>query len=293
MRVKQLLPPNIFVDWTRSDWRRVFRRILQAIGKKDLLTYAAGVAYYGTLSFFPLIIVMVSVTGLMAQQHEVEKLVQAASHYLPVDVATLLTSQIQTAMTHRSGSILALCLSVGVSLFGASGAMDMTITALNRSYEVRESRGIIWRKIVSILLTLGVLVATAVVLVIFFFGSTYLRSIGLANWGVAIFTGMRWLFLVACVMIGLSVLYNHAPNRRSHYGRFQMSWGAIIATIAWIAVSVLFYAYLQYFGNYSRDYSTYAGIIGLMVWLNYSAFVILFGAEINHYLEKRQKSRGK
>lgn len=287
MKTGRILPSNVSFDWTWNSWKRVLLQTFHAIGKKDLFTYAAGVAYYGVLSFFPLIVALVSVAGLTAQQHEVEILVQAMGHYLPPDVAVLLTSQIQTAVTHRSGSILALFISVGVSLFGASGAMDMIMTALNKSYEVGEKRGLVKRKLVSILLTVCILVVVSIVAIIFLFGGVLLRNVGLPGWGVTIFLWTRWIFLVVCAIVGLSVLYNHAPNRRNRPNALQVSWGAVIATILWIVVSVLFYAYLQYFGNYSRDYSTYAGIIGLMVWLNYSAFVLLLGAEINYRLESK------
>ena len=276
-------------DWTAKSWKRVLRQTVTAIGKKDLATYAAGVAYYSILSFFPLIVVAVSIAGLTTQQQELEKMVMALGHYLPQDVAALITSQIQTATAHRSGSILAICLSVAVSLFGASGAMDMIITALNKCYEVKEKRGYIRKKLVSLLLTLSILASIAIVAVIFFFGGVFFQHIGAPQWGVDIFLWLRWAFLIACVMMGLSLLYNHAPNRKREYYRFQISWGAIMATVAWAVVSVIFYAYLQYFGNYSKNYSAYAGIIGLMVWLNYSAFVLLLGAEINHRLERERK----
>lgn len=176
-----------------------------------------------------------------------------------------------------------------MSLFGASGAMDMTITALNKSYEAKEKRGFIKKKVVSILPTLGVIASIAIVAVIFFFGDVLLRYAGVPSWGVMIFLWVRWLFLIACAMVGLSMLYNHAPNRKREYCQFQISWGAIAATVSWAMVSAIFYAYLQYFGNYSKNYSVYAGIIGLMVWLNYNAFILLLGAEINHRLERQHK----
>lgn len=136
MKAKQILIASTPTDLTWRSWKRVLRQTITTIGKKDLATYAAGVAYYSIPSFFPLIVVAVSIAGLTAQQQELETMVAAVSHYLPQDVAALITSQIQLATTHRSGSILAICVSIAVSLFGASGAMDMTITALNKSYEV-------------------------------------------------------------------------------------------------------------------------------------------------------------
>jgi membrane protein len=53
----------------------------------------------------------------------------------------------------------------------------------------------------------------------------------------------------------------------------------------WIALSALFTLYVTFAGSYSRTYGTLAAGVILILWLCYSAWSILFGAELNNELE--------
>jgi membrane protein len=96
----------------------------------------------------------------------------------------------------------------------------------------------------------------------------------------------RWPLLIVLVTIGLSILYRYGPNRKKP--RWQwLTWGALIATVVWLIITVVFFIYVQNFANFASTYSVFAGIIIAMMWLNYSATAIILGAQINHRLEKK------
>jgi membrane protein len=48
--------------------------------------------------------------------------------------------------------------------------------------------------------------------------------------------------------------------------------------------------YVTFAGSYSKTYGSLAAGVILMLWLNYSAWAILFGAELNSELEKQRRS---
>jgi membrane protein len=62
--------------------------------------------------------------------------------------------------------------------------------------------------------------------------------------------------------------------------------GALLGSIAWLVLSGLFSLYTSYSDSYSKTYGTLASGIVLLLWLNYSAFALLFGAELNSELER-------
>ena len=56
-------------------------------------------------------------------------------------------------------------------------------------------------------------------------------------------------------------------------------------------LSGLFGLYVTFAGNYTKTYGTLASGIILLLWLNYSAFSLLFGAELNSELDRQADIR--
>jgi membrane protein len=57
--------------------------------------------------------------------------------------------------------------------------------------------------------------------------------------------------------------------------------GAAFASVGWVVVSYLFAFYVERFGNYASTYGSLGGIIVLMLWFYFTAWVILLGGELN------------
>ncbi len=55
----------------------------------------------------------------------------------------------------------------------------------------------------------------------------------------------------------------------------------------WLALSGLFALYTSFSSSYTKTYGTLAGGIILLLWLNYSAWAVLFGAELNAQLDRQ------
>ena len=82
----------------------------------------------------------------------------------------------------------------------------------------------------------------------------------------------------------LGLLYRYAPNRKTP--RFSwLSWGAAIATLLWIAMSVLFSQYVAHFGDFNTTYGSIGAVVVLLMWLYLSAFVVVLGAKLNAEME--------
>jgi membrane protein len=57
--------------------------------------------------------------------------------------------------------------------------------------------------------------------------------------------------------------------------------------LLWLALSGLFALYTSFSESYDKTYGSLAGGIILLLWLNYSAFALLFGAELNSELDRQ------
>jgi membrane protein len=61
----------------------------------------------------------------------------------------------------------------------------------------------------------------------------------------------------------------------------------VLAAVLWLVLSGLFTLYVTFAGSYTKTYGTLAAGVILMLWLNYTAWAILLGAELNAELERR------
>ena len=61
--------------------------------------------------------------------------------------------------------------------------------------------------------------------------------------------------------------------------------------LCWLALSGLFALYTSLSDSYSKTYGALASGIVLLLWLNYSAFALLFGAELNAELDRQAEIR--
>jgi membrane protein len=57
--------------------------------------------------------------------------------------------------------------------------------------------------------------------------------------------------------------------------------------LLWLALSALFAVYVTFAGSYSRTYGALATGIVLLLWLNYTAWAILYGAELNAQVRRQ------
>ena len=80
-----------------------------------------------------------------------------------------------------------------------------------------------------------------------------------------------------------SLIYTLVPNRRI---RIRAAlWGALVTGLLWEAAKHLFTWYVFAFGSYSVVYGSLGAAAVLLVWVYYSAAVLLLGAEVTALLD--------
>lgn len=249
---------------------------------------AAGIAYYGTLSFFPLVAGLVAVASLTLTQQQVASTITAMESYLPKDIYSLFSTQLQYASTHHQANMVVALVAIGFSIFGASGAMDAIMRSINLLYGRKDDRSFVRQKTLSVALTVGLITGVAIVLPAVFIGGSLLAQWGMPPGVVAIFDVLRWVVLLFVAVIALGVVYHYAAQKQTWK---WFTWGSVIATVLWLVITAAFFVYLQYFSNFSNAYSLFAGVIALMIWINFSALSLLVGADVNRALSQPAKQK--
>lgn len=253
-----------------------------AAAKEDRLPLvAAGVAFYAFLSIIPALIAAVLIYGLVSDPSEVADQVATYASALPTSAQELLTEQM-TALTEapRQSLGIGLVIALVVALWSASNGTTNMIMAVNHAYGGEQDRGFVKRRAMGLLLTLGAIVFVLVAVTLVAAMPPIIDALELPGWVGILVEIARWVLLLLAVVTALAVLYRWAPEHGS--GRWKwLTFGAIVATLIWVAVSVGFSIYVDNFGSYAETYGSLAGVVVLLLWLWLSSYATLFGAEIN------------
>jgi membrane protein len=82
----------------------------------------------------------------------------------------------------------------------------------------------------------------------------------------------------------VEAVYFLAPNVKQRF--LATLPGAALAVGCWIGLSYLLGIYFRHFANFNKTYGTMGAVVALMVWLYWTDFALLVGAELNAELAK-------
>jgi membrane protein len=268
-------------------WLQVTKRAWAEAKIDQVPLLAAGVAFFAFLSLFPAMIAAVMVYGLVADPATVQRQTEQISQALPEDAASLITDQMEAITSApQQGLGIGLVVALLAALWAASGGVGQMLTAINVAYDEDETRGFVKRKALALALTLGAILFATVAILLIAVAPALLNTFIPEGALRLLLEIARWVGLLIAVGVGLALLYRWAPDRDSP--RFTwVSVGAAVATVIWLVASLGFSLYVDNFGSYGETYGALAGVVVLMLWLWITAFVVLFGAEINAETEQQ------
>ncbi|MCM3573907.1 MULTISPECIES: YihY/virulence factor BrkB family protein [Mesobacillus] len=248
--------------------------------KKDRATgLAAQQAYYYMLALFPLLILLIAIVPYL--NIDPQKAINVVNTLLPSQSAELLRDNVVQLVSERNGGLLTFGI-IG-TLWSASSGMNAFIKAMNIAFDVKETRSFIKARLVSIMLTFGLILAFVVALLLPVFGKVILDTVEsivqIPEPLDIVFNIVRWVVAIVVMAGVLAGLYRVAPNK--HYPFKHVIPGAIFATIVWQLISLGFSFYVSNFGNYSATYGSIGGVIVLMLWLFLTGLALVLGGEIN------------
>jgi membrane protein len=271
--------------FSAREWLAVGKRTVSAFLKDGCMGLAQQVAYSALLAFFPAAAALLGLLGLLHLYDQVQSLLATVA---PNGVIRFVQGLQKDS--HGGTSAAALALGLGGAIWAASGAMDTVIKAVNRAYEIEETRPFWKLRLIAIELVIAIAIALIAILVLLVFGAPLGQAIAdKAHLGGAftlLWAILRWPVTFAGILTFFALVFHLAPNR----SRRSWKWitpGSLLAGLLWLALSGLFALYATFAGSYSKTYGTLASGIILLLWLNYSAWSLLFGAELNAELDRQ------
>lgn len=280
--------PEQPTDLPREALPGVLKRTLREFRADHLTDQAAALTYYGVLSIFPMLIVIVSLLGLIG--HSVtHPLIANLSTVAPGSARSILTSALRNIQSHRGTAGGVFVIGLVTALWSASGYVAAFMRASNIVWDVEEGRPL-WktyplRLVVTVVTVLLLTVSAAAVVFTGSLAAKLGRVIGVGATAVQVWDIAKWPLMALVVVAILAVLYWAGPNVRQP-GISWLSPGGVLAVVLWLIVSALFALYVTNFSSYNRTYGTLASVVVFLVWLWLTNIVILLGAEFNAELER-------
>jgi len=274
--------------------RQLPKVIAKRIADNALTDRAAQLSYYFLFSLFPFLFTLVTLAAYLPVQGAIDELLARLDPLMPQAAMSIIRDQLTALTTQQRPHLLTFGLLLAV--WSASRGVDALRTALNLSYDVKESRP--WWKVQAIAIVITI--ATSALMLFAIAGLALGSGIGVwlagklhvDQYWALLWSWLRWPITAAGVMLVLALLYYFLPDVKQEWR--YITPGSVLATMLWLLLTWGFSFYAETFGSY-KTYGAIGGVIVLMTWLYISGFVFILGGEVNAVLEHASaegKARG-
>jgi membrane protein len=266
-----------------------FKLTYKEMNEDHVMAFAGNLTYKGLFAIFPFFTFLLSLLGLFQATELVNIMVDKLSGVVPQSATDFIEGQLLSITRSQADSAFTFgaIVSILLALWGVSGAFRSVMEAMNVMYGVEEDRPF-WKVYgLSIFMSLAVIVLLVGALVLVVFGEpigvTVADLVGLGSVFATIWSIVQWPVVACVVLFAFALIYYFAPAAKQ---RFRwISPGSLLAFVFWLIFSLLFSLYTSIAGSYNETYGSLAGVIILMLYVYYSALIMLVGAEINQVIE--------
>jgi membrane protein len=271
------------IPW--QGWRQILIRVYQSLMRDNVTVIAAGVAFWAILAVFPGVAAIISAYGLLADPAQARADLEGFATLMPPQARQVLFAQVD-AIVGRSPQALSAgaLVSLFLTIWSAKKGIMALMAAINIAYGEEERRSLVRAHLIALALTAAGVLFMVFTLVLVAGVPLVLGFLPLRDLTAQVWLLLRWPVLAALAVLAIALFYRHAPSRRQARMRW-VSWGAVVATLLWLAASAGLSFYVQSFGTFNETYGTLGAVVVLLVWLFLSALALLIGAQLNAEIE--------
>lgn len=259
--------------------------VLRSCYRDRINTEAASIAYYFFLSFFPLILTLFSLTGLIGREAAFNWIMNEFLVALPDAASEPIGEFVRQVTSTRSAS--ALSIGLLLTLWTSSNIFAVLADGLNKAYQA-ERRHHWWKRramaLALLLIMAGALIVMAVIVLA---GPAITRVLDLDPQG----SGPVWTLTFVLAVCMMWLIYYWLPNHDQSRSKRWILAGAVVGTLMWIGATLMFRLFLTYSGRFAAIYGLVGGIAAFLIWLYLTAMCVLVGGEIAAVMERRATLR--
>jgi membrane protein len=273
--------------------KRVLFDALGHFNNDDGWPMASHLAITALMALFPFLIFATTLASFLGARAFADTAVHLVFDTWPEQIAKPIAREVRNVLTVQRTDLLTY--GVVLAAFFASNGIEALRTALNRAYRVTETRGIIFRRVQSIVF---VLIATAGFLAI---SVLLVLAPLLARLAEARFTWLQpyigtftlWRYVIASTVIvgGLFAVHFWLPAGRRSF--VSIVPGILFTLVGWLIGSTVFATYLDHFSSYVTTYAGLASIMIAVVFLYIISAIFILGGELNAAISRYREARAR
>ncbi len=255
----------------------------------DGLTHAASIAYYALLSFFPVILLALTILGEMTSDAaDRDAVVRFIFRYFPRQfdfISGQLNAFATSPVTFGFWGIVAL-------VWAALGVFNAITSAVNHAWAVEKRRSFLGHRLIGFLmmvsaglvLILGLAIAILVRLAETRLGDAFVRSPWLDWLSGIVASYVATLLLIGCV----ALIFYFIPNTKV---KFRDVWpGAILVGVLWRVALLLFSWYASDLATWNVIHGSVAAVVVFLLWIYVSAVILIYGVEMTAAYARLQEA---
>jgi membrane protein len=251
------------------------------MGNDGASEMVGAISYYVFLSIFPLLLGIISLLGLFLPQASVqETLFNFVRDQLP-SLENFLRTNIEAIINSRGA--LGTVSIIGL-IWSGSGMFGAIHRGINRAWGVSRNRSLFWRKArhVAMALSTGVFFLLSMgANALFSYFPNLTSGLQHALSGVLAFVFIFLVFLI---------VYKTMPDTKTYW---RYVWlGALLSAALFELARFLSNFYFTRVVNYELVYGSISTVIILLVWIYYSGFILILGAEVSAEFSRMQRGLG-
>jgi membrane protein len=267
----------------------ILENAVKTFTDKQAAQASAGLAYYSIFSIFPLLLVFIAAGSYFIDTNQVFNVVtQFIQQALPIS-RQIINENLQEILKARGTAGI---ISIVTLLWSASGMFTSLAYNINLAWSKAARRNFLQNRLVGLWMIVG-LIGLIVLSLILSWITHRLPFMDIAHASpsdllllqiISAFGSWLMIFLV------FFALYHWIPTM--HVPWSATLWGALLASLAWKAVTTGFTWYLNSrFGRYQLVYGSLGAIVAFLFLIYIISLITLFGAHLSAAIEswKREK----
>lgn len=262
----------------------------------DAPSLGAALAFYTIFSLAPVLMVAMAVAGLVFGHQAAEGEILLQLQVLVGETGARVGQTFIQGADRPVLGVVASTIAIGTILVGASGAFVEFQAALDKIWRVkRRSESFIFGVVRKRFLSFGLVLGTGFLLLASLVLSAALGAVGkfmgtLLPGPVFLLELVNSLFSFGVIMLLLATIFKFVPDT-------EIAWrdvwiGAAVASLLLTIGKVLIGFYLGR-STLASAYGAAGSLVIVLIWIYYSAQILLFGAEVTHVYANKYGSRAK
>ncbi len=265
--------------------KKIYKTILHFVRKAredSLPAYAAQTTFFVLLSFFPFILLLLIFTSRLSFAKT--NIIIYILNLVPDQFDEYILYVIDDIMYSDNNSFTVITMLV--SLWSSAKGIQALGYGLDKIYGVEKSKNYIITRLISIAYTLTFMLMCLFLIVLDIFGEKIAEitenSNPLISGLIYFILNIRGIIFFVVLLLLILVIYYKLPDRQGVLK--EELPGAIISASALLVMTGGFTFYIRYISETSYMYGSLTSVILIMIWLYISVQIILYGAEINYYI---------